>query len=695
MTSTRPTWGTAWASDHKSILTDRAIVPDVAEQRGYLEVFDKAQLERVDFTPAQRRVPGILIPLHGVDQQVIGFQYRPDNPRTRDGRKLKYENRPGRPVMLDVPPATAPNLDDPTVDLWITEGPLKADAAVSAGLNCIALLGVWGWRGTNSKGGKTALAAFEQIAWNDRNVILAFDSDSATKVSVYDALTRLAQLLTNRGANVRYCHLPDGGDGKTGLDDYLAAGHTTEDLGALIDDELGERPSPPASEPTGHDGHHLTDLGNAHRLIAQHGEHLRYVPEWGQWIVWDETRFVIDTGDLRVTDLAADVPRKLWAQVPDLSGGDRDKHVRWATRSESAASLGASVKLARTLPGIAITPDVLDCDRWALNVENGTLNLRAGTLRPHNPEDLNTQMSGTRWEPEPAAPVFHKFLREILPDAEVRDYVQRSIGYTLTGDVSEQVLLIATGGGANGKSTLIGAMLQTLGDYGVTAPKDLLVQTRHEPHPTSMTRLYRARMAAAVETELGAKLAEAQIKQLTGGDQITARRMREDYWSFDPTHKLWVGCNALPRISGSDHAIWRRIRVIPFDVVIPPEDRDPHLADKLKTELPGILAWAVEGCAKWQQHGLTPPPAVEQATRLYRAEQDWFSRFCDDKGWELTPGYGTQARSIIGNDYRDWCHAEGVQPLSPKALAKELQLRGIEAGKSNGQRLWKGISRGE
>jgi putative DNA primase/helicase len=287
------------------------------------------------------------------------------------------------------------------------------------------------------------------------------------------------------------------------------------------------------------------------------------------------------------------------------------------------------------------------------------------------------------------APTWQAFIERILPDPEVRTFVQRAVGYSLTGSTAEQVLFVAHGDGANGKSTLLRVVGAILGDYATIAPHDLLIQTRHEPHPTGIATLHGARFASAVETEADARLAEAQVKQLTGGDPLTARRMREDWWTFLPTHKLWLAANHRPRITGEDHAIWRRIRLVPFTETIPPAEQDPNLPDKLAAELPGILAWAVEGCLDWQAHGLDAPPAVVAAIADYRLAEDWLHRFTEDR--DLAFGEGSIPTAALMDHYRSWCLDTGERAIGTKAFGAKLRSRGAEPFRTGQGRYWRGI----
>lgn len=693
-------WGCGTRQEDRDKLESSAVTPAVAAERGYRSITTNAQLDAARFSSSQRRVPGLLIPLHNVHGENAGYVYRPDSPRDRRGRPVKYETRAGQRMVLDVPPRVRPLLGDPGVPLWITEGPIKADAAVVAGLACVALLGVWNWRGSNIEGGSATLGDFEHIAFNGRRVIIAFDSDAFTNRSVYDAARRLAGMLRSRNANVEFLHLPDLPNGaKAGLDDHLALGHTAEDLWALVDDDMGPRPEPNSEEPTGVDGLHLTELGNAQRLVMAHGDEIRYVTGWGAWMRWTGTHWAKDDHDVRVSALASDVSRVMWDDIATFEGdtGVRNRTVNWAKKSESAGTIRNTVTLARSIPGVAIEHTELDAQHYLLNCENFTIDLADPELTPreHRPDDLITKKIGARWDHNATCPTWLAFLEEVLPDPDVRDFVQRCVGYSLTGDVSEQVMFLMVGEGANGKSTFVTTIEKLLGDYAGIAAKDLLVAQRNEAHPTSMADLHGVRFAVGVETEQSNVLAEAKVKQLTGGDQVKARRMRENFWSFDPTHKLWIATNYLPRIRGTEEAIWRRMKVIPFEVTIPAAQRDGQLPVKLQAELDGILQWAVDGYLDWVEGGLQTPTAVEKAVQAYRADQDWFERFIEDMGYVVD--IGNTARilrsSVLGDDYRDWCRDEGEAQLSSKALGAEMTRRGFVNAKSNGTKIWRGIEK--
>ena len=282
------------------------------------------------------------------------------------------------------------------------------------------------------------------------------------------------------------------------------------------------------------------------------------------------------------------------------------------------------------------------------------------------------------------APTWFSFLNFIFQNNyELIDFIQRLCGYVLTGDVSEQVLPIFYGIGANGKSTFVNAILNTLGpDYAIKAPPDFLVRKKQDAHPTEIADLYGKRLIAAVETDEGRRLAESLVKELTGGDRIRARRMREDFWEFAPTHKVILAVNHRPEVRGTDYAIWRRIRLVPFNVIIPREKQDKRLPEKLRAELPGILAWCMRGCLDWQREGLGYPLDVEQATENYRSDQDLLGAFLLERC--LTgPEYKVRAGEIYAA-YKAYCEAAGEFVISQKRLGAQLSERGFNRFTSNG-----------
>ncbi len=416
-----------------------------------------------------------------------------------------------------------------------------------------------------------------------------------------------------------------------------------------------------------------TDLGNAERLVDRHGNDLRYVHSFGRYLVYDGTRYSVDdTGEVRRR--AKNTVRGIYGEAPHTPDEATRKAIaQHAMRSEAKNRIDAMIDLGKD--EVPVTPAQLDADPWKLNVLNGTVDLKTGERLPHNRGDLITKLAPVEYDPEAKAPVFEEFLEKVLPIEALRKFVQRAIGYSLTGDVSEQVLFFLHGSGANGKTTLMNAFLGLSGDYGMQAAPDLLV-AKGTTHPTELADLFGARFVASTEVEDRRRLAENLVKQLTGGDRIKARYMRQDFWEFDPTHKIWLSANHKPEVRGTDHAIWRRIKLIPFGVTIQKRDQDPRLPGKLKEELPGILAWAVRGCLEWQAEGLGEPKEVTQATEGYRAEQDVLAAFIEECCWV---DRNAQVKfKALWSAYQDWCQEAGEHSGSRMKFGKRLDERGFE-----------------
>jgi putative DNA primase/helicase len=356
------------------------------------------------------------------------------------------------------------------------------------------------------------------------------------------------------------------------------------------------------------------------------------------------------------------------------------------------------LELARSEPGIAVLPDQLDRDPWLVNCVNGTLDLRDGKLRGHRREDYLTKLCPTPFDPEAACPAWERFLLAIFrQDGELIRFVQRLLGRALSGDVSEQILPIFWGGGANGKSTLVNAIMRVMGpDYAMKASPDLLMSRRGERHPTELADLFGMRLVVASETHQGRRLDEALIKDMTSGERIRARRMREDFWEFDPTHKIILLTNHKPAVTGTDTGIWRRLRLVPFEETFwDPEDPNNHgkdlpealrqdktLPERLQTEARGILAWLVRGCSNWLDDGLTLPDKVRVATADYRVAEDRLQHFLGECCL-VGPNYRCRAATLYAR-YRKWCEDGGEESPKQRVFGEAMTERGFGRTTSNG-----------
>jgi P4 family phage/plasmid primase-like protien len=429
---------------------------------------------------------------------------------------------------------------------------------------------------------------------------------------------------------------------------------------------------------------HLTDLGNAERLVERHGSDLRYCHPWKCWLVWDLCRWKRD--DLaNARSRAKETAISIFAETATARDDDERKAiVRWAFASEKRDRVSAMLFLAEAERGIPILPENLDRDPWLLNCVNGTLDLRTGELRAHRREDLITKLCPVTYEKSAKSPLWVETLERIFAgNQDLIRFWQRLCGYGLTGSTREQVLPILHGSGSNGKSTICNALLGMLGpDYAMKATQKMMMMRRTESHPTELADLFGKRLVVTIETEEGARLNETLIKELTGSDPIRARWMRENHFQFLPTHKLMLATNHVPTIRGTDHAIWRRLKLIPFSVKIPADEADSTMPERLLGELSGILAWCVSGCLEWQASGLNPPAEVTEATEQYSKDQDILGAFVAQCC--LVNGGIRERSADIYAAYRTWAERSGEIPVNQIRFGKAMTERGFTRETSDG-----------
>lgn len=346
----------------------------------------------------------------------------------------------------------------------------------------------------------------------------------------------------------------------------------------------------------------------------------------------------------------------------------------WIKQSQSRMRIEAAIALARSRPEVQARPANFDQKPMLFNVENGTIELDSGTLHEHRREDMLTKLAPVKYNPAAKAPTWERFLLEIMDGkAHLVEYLRRVFGYCMTGDVREDALWICHGGGANGKSTLLDTISYTMGrEYAAPIAPDLLMEKRGEAHPTGLADLFGMRMVYTHEIDEGKKLAEGLTKQLTGRDRIKARRMREDFWDFAPTHKIILATNHKPEITGTDYAIWRRIRLVPFDITFTPELQDKELPAKLRAEREGILVWLVSGAVEWCVKGLEDPPEVQAATKAYRDEADPLADFLAECCVTGSENYRTKAGTLF-ESFTEWHRRErGGDGMSGVIFARRL-----------------------
>jgi putative DNA primase/helicase len=411
---------------------------------------------------------------------------------------------------------------------------------------------------------------------------------------------------------------------------------------------------------------------------------LRYCAAWAKWLTWDQVKWSIDE-----TLLAIDHARNLCRRAAAASGNERV-----AVILGKGNTISAVVALARADRRLAATSDQWDADTWLLNTPGGVVDLRTGEVRPCDPALHMTKVTGTAAGGD--CPTWLRFLDRITGgDAELQAYLQRVFGYALTGDTSAHALFFFYGTGANGKSVAINTAAGVLGDYHKTAPIETFTESKNERHSTELAMLRGARLVTAAETEQDRHWAETKIKSLTGGDRISARFLYRDNFEFTPCFKLIVAGNHKPGLRTVDEAMRRRIHMIPFDVTIPPEERDPELTAKLREEWPGILKWMIDGCQEWQRVGLAPPAAVRAATEAYLVGEDalsaWMEEMCerDPQAWEPS--------GALFASWKGWAEARGEQGGNNRRLTQALEARGFAQSRTSqargvaGLRLKKGL----
>lgn len=431
-----------------------------------------------------------------------------------------------------------------------------------------------------------------------------------------------------------------------------------------------------------------TDIANGQRLAARHGDDLRFTVERG-WLVWDGRRWAIDEKGVQVQARAKETALSIFDEIKGAL--DRDVRMRHAKRSQSKGAIEAMIWLARSEPGIPARLTTFDADGWVLNVANGTLDLRAGELRAHRREDLISNLVEIAFDPTAECELWDSFLWRVLDRSEeLCAYLRRFVGYLLVGDTSDQSLHFLYGLGANGKSVFCEVLLRLLGEYAVAVSPDLIMLKRHGGIPNDVARLRGVRAALMNETTQGARFDEAKLKDLTGGDTLTARFLHQEFFDFRPTHRIVIRGNHKPAINGTDEGIWRRLRLVPFTVSIPPDEQDRDLIRKLESELPGILNWAMKGCREWQTEGLKPPPIIAEAVRAYREESDTLGRFlaecCE------VHKLAEVKSSALYQRYQQYAESAGERWLPVKDFPAEMQRRGFVYKRNRtGTRMYLGV----
>ena len=402
-------------------------------------------------------------------------------------------------------------------------------------------------------------------------------------------------------------------------------------------------------------------------FAERHALELRYCAAWGRWLGYDGTRWRHDT-TLHAFDYVRVVCREIAAS-----------HEKLASVIASAKTVAAVERLARADRRLAATAAQWDADPWGFTAEDATVELRTGIGRAPDALDYITKKAACACAPPGTPhPLWSSFLRVVTADNdELRDFLQRYVGYCLTGLTAEHVFVFAYGTGANGKSTFVNTIAGIFGDYATTAAMSTFLASNTEQHPTDLAKLHGARLVVAQETQKGRRWDEIKIKALTGGDVITARFMRQDFFDYAPTFKLFICGNHKPRLASVDEAMRRRLLLVPFAVQIPPGERDLRLTAKLKAEWPAILRWCVTGALRWQAEGLAPPAVVRDATDEYLRDQDTVRQWMEDCTHDDSVTVFTRTAHLFAS-WRAWCEERNLKPGPEQGLTQALRDKGYE-----------------
>lgn len=573
-------------------------------------------------------------------------------------------------------PYRLPELLDNMAPIWVCEGEKDCDAMHAIGL-----------KATCNPGGAEKWKNIDDSLLGGRDVVIVADKDKAGALHAQ----QVAFCMRAKSLSLKVIEVPVGKDAF----DFISSRrkhHKTEaeirgELQSLADAaKLWEAPDAGAQEMI--EG---TERWLAGKFVLRHLDSVRYWKEIKSWMCWDEPKGLwiksperaLKLLDGTVDALLIEVAEKDKLMAGTLSGPARTAVIDRLNRYSIYAKKFSAKNAAMNVLALAAMDERMladaytwDQDGWLLHCENGTLDLRTGLLRQHSRLDFLSKTTGVVFDRNASSKVWEDFLKHILPDPSVRAYVQRLAGYSLTGVIREHKVHFCIGVGANGKSTLFEAMAHAMGDYSNTVPASILLQDeKGNKHPCDKMTLLGRRLCICTETPAAAKIDEQALKQITGADEISGRGMFENWTKFKPTHKLVVYTNHKPKVRGSDNGIWRRLTLIPFAVVIPPEQWDLSLSEKLDRDKQAILAWMAFGCREYWSQGLNPPKIIADATQDYRDQEDDLSLFLS----HCTVADGGNAETkLLYTAYINWCLAQGiVHPFSQKTLSQQLGDKGF------------------
>lgn len=591
--------------------------------------------------------------------------------------KRKYTQKRGTKAKLYLPLLGSPSWEkiynDINIPLIVTEGEKKAIAARKSGYACIGLAGV------NCFGNKDngLLPDWDKFKLSGREVYIIYDSDIAQKPQVRWAEYSLSLKLIERGAIVSRIKLPSPHGEKCGLDDFLVANGFPKDINRAREafDKLPREKIDSAFPP------HLTELGNAIRFEYAYNDHIRYVPQLKSWIVYNE-----DTGlwqhdeDGEVMRCAKKIPYSIKKEAEKIDNEKaQEAYNKWANISESEKNLKATIKLASSERGLIVNLKDIDSDPWVISFKNAqAINLKTLKRFSISHDDFFMNSLGISYNSDAKCPMWERFVSDIMNnDKELIKYLQRIVGWCLTGDTSEQCFFVLYGIGANGKSTFLNTLLALFGDYGRQASPQTFMSSKQDSSTRSdLVRLRNARLIATSETENNHRLAEGLIKQWTGGEEISTRDLYSKTFEFLPQGKILLATNHKPRIIGTDNGIWRRVHLIPFTRTFSENEKDTKLPEKLKAELQGIFNWALDGYKDWQKIGLSPPDSVLKAVNSYREDMDAIGAWLKEK-CEISPENMELIANLFQN-YKDYADHSEEYVLNKRLFVQQMEDRGFK-----------------
>lgn len=685
------------SQSHIEYLASRGITdPLVIESRGYRTITDRDQLLGLGFSAKQSaHAPGLLLPVFNSTGQDQGYEYRADSPRLsgKSGKAVKFDRPFGQVPCLNVHPQMSQALRQggPFTPLVIVEGVTRADALAQRGVPSASIMGIYGWKGDTGNGPQV-LSELHELPIKGREVWIFPDGDALTNPGVNAGTRALADAFKRRGArSVSIGVVPDA----LGLDDWLGLGHDITELQDLLrnssDLPVVKAPRSGAMDIAARDQlPETTDRALAVDWLAS-GAHVAYMPYLDSWAAFHGGRWQQDSSAVAKVSLSSYMSQVAKRYEDGAKGTDEMKAAKETTKVlESNRKLNDVLASAEALADSHAVDTDFDQDPWLFNCANGTLNLRTGQLHDHSPSDKLRGISPATWAPGAKAPNWDRFLGEVLPDPEVRSYLQVILGLSLVGKPILHILPVFVGSGRNGKGTLIHALTHVMGtDYSGPVDKSLLISSKFESHPTKLMALKGKRFVMASETEQGDRFASATLKALTGGDAITARGMRENQQSFMPSHSMVLMTNSLPEVDALDKAIWDRLKLIRFGADF--SGREDHtLGDRLASESSGILAWLVAGVRRYVTEGMPQEPlGVVMETGGWRMDENSFLQFANER--LVKDPKGTVASADLIDAYTRWCASADVDPLRARALGAAIKAWGGQERRTAKQRQWLGI----